>query len=199
MAVRIRVYPQHGGLGMNRFGMNGGMGGAVSASTYYNSKLTTQRQVSSLQLGYERALANERIERARLEERSKNPYLQGGFAGAMGGVPLGLGMGLPLGGQQFGGLPMGGFPMGGQQFGGLPMGGIPMGGIPQGFAGSGQSNVTNQSSTGGNQTVTNSNVSNVSHSLQQPPFQNGWGWGGGGYPGGFGSGGLLSGLLGRLI
>lgn len=196
MAIRIRVYPQYGGLGMNRFGMNGlGMqGGAVSAATYYNSKLTTQRQVSSLQLGYERALANERIERARLEERSKNPYMMGGVAGAMGGIPLGMGM--PLGGMPLG-LPMG-LPMGGLPMGGLPMGGLPMGGIPQGFAGHGQSNVTNQTSTGGaNQTVTNSNVNNVSHSLQQPPFQSGWGWGGG-MPG-YGSGGLLSGLLGRLI
>src|SRR5689334_5526191 len=84
MAIRIRVYPQYGGLGAM-----GGLGynrmGAVSASTYYNSKLQTQRQVSSLQLGYERALANERIERARLEERMKNPYAlygagMGGFA-----------------------------------------------------------------------------------------------------------------------
>ncbi len=82
MAVRIRVYPQYGGLGMNGLGMNGG---AVSAATYYNSKLTTQKQVSSLQLGYERALANERIERARLEERMKNPYaVMGGFGGQLG-------------------------------------------------------------------------------------------------------------------
>jgi hypothetical protein len=85
MAVRIRVYPQYGGLGMNGLGMNR-MGGAVSAATYYNSKLTTQKQVSSLQLGYERALANERIERARLEERMKNPYaVMGGFGAQMGG------------------------------------------------------------------------------------------------------------------
>ena len=68
MAVRIRVYPQYGGLGMNGLGMN--RGGAVSAATYYNSKLTTQKQVSSLQLGYERALANERIERARLYDQA---------------------------------------------------------------------------------------------------------------------------------
>ncbi len=200
MAVRIRLYPQNG-MGMNGLGMNGG---AVSAATYYNSKLTTQKQVSSLQLGYERALANERIERARLEERMKNPYAMGGVAGAYGGIPLGgmpLGVGLgglPLGGMPLGGVPLGGVPMGGLPMGGLPMGGLPMGGIPAGFAGSGQSNSTNQVSTGGaTQTVTNSNVNNVSHSLQQPPFQTGWGWGGG-YPG-FGSGGLLSGLLGRLI
>lgn len=91
MAVRIRVYPQYGGLGMNGLGMNGlGMnrGGAVSAATYYNSKLQTQKQVSSLQLGYERALANERIERARLEERMKNPYAMYG-AGATGGLGFG--------------------------------------------------------------------------------------------------------------
>lgn len=83
MAVRIRVYPQtgfggFGGLGMNRYG------GAVSAQTYYNSRLQTQQQVSNLQLGYERALANERIERARLEERMKNPYAMVG-AGLVGG------------------------------------------------------------------------------------------------------------------
>ena len=83
MAVRIRVYPQYGGmyggLGLNR------MGGAVSASTYYNSRLQTQKQVSSLQLGYERALANERIERARMEERLKNPYaLYGAGVGGLG-------------------------------------------------------------------------------------------------------------------
>ena len=184
MAVRIRVYPQYGGLGMNGLGMNGQ--GAVSAATYYNSKLTTQKQVSSLQLGYERALANERIERARLEERAKNPYMTAGLAGAYGGIPLG---------GQFGGLPLGGLPLG-TQFGGVPLGGqLPMGGIPAGFAGSGQSNVTNQVSTGGAaQTVTNSNVNNVSHSIQQPPFAGGWG-----YPPQFGGGGLLSGLLGRLI
>lgn len=85
MAVRIRVYPQTGA-----FGAMGGMGygGAVSAQTYYNSRLTTQKQVSNLQLGYERALADERIERARLEERLKNPYAMMG-AGLMGGyTPL---------------------------------------------------------------------------------------------------------------
>ena len=188
MAVRIRVYPQYGGLGMNGLGM-GMNGGAVSAATYFNSKLNTQKQVSSLQLGYERALANEKIERVRLEERLKNPYALGasglGFglgAAGLGGIPMGLplGAGVPVG------LPMGG----------LPMGGLPMGGIPAGFAGSGQSNVTNQTSTGGSQTVTNSNVNNVSHQVH-PMVQGGWGWGGG-YPR-FGGGGFLSGLLGALI
>jgi hypothetical protein len=82
MAVRIRVYPQTGAFG--GMGMMGGYGGAVSAQTYYNSKLQTQKQVSTLQLGYERALANERIERARLEERMKNPYALAG-AGMVGG------------------------------------------------------------------------------------------------------------------
>lgn len=191
MAIRIRLYPQ-GGLGMNRFGMNGG---AVSLATHYNSKLTTQRQVSSLQLGYERALANERIERARLEERMKNPYALGGFGGvgaAFGGVP----MGVPFGGVPLG-VPFGGMPGMGVPGMGVP-GGLPLGGIPAGFAGHGQSNVTNQTSTGGaNQTVTNSNVNNVSHSIQQPPLAGGWG-GWGGYPR-FGNGGFLSGLLGAIV
>lgn len=85
MAVRIRVYPQTGMMGgMGGFGMNR-FGGAVSAQTYFNSKLTSQKQVSNLQLGYERALAEQRIENARLEERMKNPYaMMGGFNGGFG-------------------------------------------------------------------------------------------------------------------
>lgn len=86
MAVRIRVYPQYGGLGMNGLGMNR-MGGAVSASTYFNSKLQTQKQISNLQLGYERALWNERLEKVRLEERLKNPYAMMGAG--MGGYGMG--------------------------------------------------------------------------------------------------------------
>lgn len=92
MAIRIRVYPQNrfgmmGGIG--GFGMNG-MGGAVSASTYFNNKLQTQRQVSNLQLGYERALWNERLEKVRLEERLKNPYAvaQMNPYGSMYGMPM---------------------------------------------------------------------------------------------------------------
>lgn len=185
MAVRIRVYPQTGAMG--GLGMNG-YGGAVSANTYYNSKLQSQKQVSNLQLGYERALADERIERVRLEERLKNPYLQNTAAlGAFGGLPLGLGMGgMPLGA----GIPMGGIPIG------MPMATqLPMGGVPAGFGG-GQSNVTNQVSTGGAaQTVTNSNVNNVSHSMRPIVQPGGWG----GYPTQFGGGGFLSGLLGALI
>ncbi|MCW2959949.1 MAG: hypothetical protein JWM90_336, partial [Thermoleophilia bacterium] len=69
MAVKIRVYPTYAN-GMN--GMN--QGGAVSASTFYNTKLQSQQQVSSLQLQYERALSNEKIEKVRLEERLKAPY-----------------------------------------------------------------------------------------------------------------------------
>lgn len=85
MSIRIRVYPQtgmYGGIGAM------GYGGAVSAQQYYSSKLQTQKQVSSLQLGYERALANERIERARLEERMKNPYALMGAGLTTGYTPL---------------------------------------------------------------------------------------------------------------
>ena len=91
MAIRIRVYPQgmgYGGLGGMGMGMYG-RSGAVSASTYFNSRLQTQKQVSSLQLGYERALANERIERARLEERMRNPYAMVGAG--IGVSPYGMG------------------------------------------------------------------------------------------------------------
>lgn len=86
MAVRIRVYPQYGGLGMNGLGMN-----RVSATALYSTKLAAQKQISNLQLGYERALWSERLEKVRLEERLKNPYAlmgAGQFAGGLGGYGL---------------------------------------------------------------------------------------------------------------
>ncbi len=85
MSIRIRVYPNtgmyggYGGLGVNRYG------GAVSAASYYNSKLASTKQIATLQLGYERALADERVERARLEERLKNPYAALGTSGMLTG------------------------------------------------------------------------------------------------------------------
>jgi hypothetical protein len=87
MAIRIRVYPS----GMGAYGALGGVnryGGAVSAATYYNSKLASTKQVANLQLGYERALADERVERARLEERLKNPYAMLGGVGLTGYSPV---------------------------------------------------------------------------------------------------------------
>lgn len=118
MSIRIRVYPQTGA-----FGAYGGLGGynrmgAVSAQTYFANRLQTQRQVSSLQLGYERALAEARIENARLEERMKNPYALAATTGLGYGMPgvgaynpyassmLGTSM---LGGSMFGGFGLGGF------------------------------------------------------------------------------------------
>jgi hypothetical protein len=188
MSVRIRVYPQYGGLGMNGLGMNGG--GAVSAQTYFNNRLQSQKQISNLQLGYERALWTERLDKVRLEERLKNPYLgvQSAGYGAFGGMPIAAGLG-GIGG--FGaGVPMG-----------VPMGGVPMGvgyggGIPGGFGGAGgagQTNVTNQSSTGGNQSVSNVNTFSSANTMTAPPYGGGWG-----QPA-FGGGGFLSGLLGALI
>lgn len=100
MAIRIRVYPQNGMYGA--MGMNNGLrtGGAVSAATYFNSRLQTQKQVSSLQLGYERALANERIEKVRLEERLKNPYAQLGGVSPYGAMMPQYGGMMP----QYGGM-----------------------------------------------------------------------------------------------
>jgi hypothetical protein len=197
MSIRIRVYPQGmnagmygaGGLGMNRFG------GAVSAQTFYSTQLNSQKRLSSLQLGYERALWNERLDKVRLEERLKNPYAMGGYGaagvGAYGGVP---GYGSPFGGVPIGGVPIGGVPIGGMPYGGMPYGGLPMGGVPSAFGGSGQTNVTNQSANGAaHQSVSNTNTYNVM-STQSP-----WGQQGGFPFGGFGGGGLLSGLLGAFI
>jgi hypothetical protein len=178
MAVRIRVYPSY--ANPNTLGMRGGL---VSTSTLYNQKLQSMQQVSNLRLGYERALWNERLEKVRLEERLKNPYLalQTGFGG-VGSLPLGLGLAGGLGGL----AGIGGF--GGM----LPQTGM----IPAAF-GSGQTNITNQTSTGGaSQSVTNSNVHNVRHAVTP---HHGWGSPFGGFGFGGGSGGFLSGLLGALI
>lgn len=112
MAIRIRVYPSNGlGAygGVNRFG------GAVSAQTFYNQKLSAQRQISNLQLQYERALWSQKLDTVRLEERLKNPYAMYGagmvqpygvnpYAGALGGSMLG-----GMGGSFFGGLGLGRF------------------------------------------------------------------------------------------
>lgn len=111
MSIRIRVYP-NGGAGaygaMGAYGGVNGYGGAVSAQTFFNQKLNAQRQVSQLQLTYERALWGERLERTRLEERMKNPYAAMQTAGlgayglaapALGVAGLGVpGMGLGYGG-----------------------------------------------------------------------------------------------------
>ena len=185
MSVRIRVYPQLGGYGVNGLGL-GAQGGAVTASTYFNSRLQAQRQVSTLQLGYERALAEQKIENARLEERMKNPYATGAIGGygmaGIGGLGAlgGLGTLGTLG--ALGGL--GGMNAMGST---LPM--------LASMGGAGQVNVTNQSSTGGNQSVTNSNVHTASSDFRTPPWHMGPGMG----FAPFGGGGLLSGLLGALI
>ncbi|MCW2926454.1 MAG: hypothetical protein JWM86_422 [Thermoleophilia bacterium] len=127
MAVRIRVYPQYGGLGMNGLGMNR-MGGAVSASTYFNTKLQTQKQISNLQLGYERALWNERLEKVRLEERLKNPYAlaqQGGLGVAGYGGYGGYGLPVQAGYNPYAASLMGSSMLGGSGFfGSLGLGGM---------------------------------------------------------------------------
>ncbi len=176
MAIRIRVYPA--GMSAGAYGVNG-YGGAVSAQTYYNSKLASTKQVATLQLGYERALADERVERARLEERLKNPYLQTSALGAYGGLGT---LGILAALSSMGGL---------NGLSGLGALGTTSA-FPLLASGGGQTNITNQTSTGsGNQTVTNSNVNNVATTMQQPMYSP--------YATGFGGGGLISGLLGALI
>jgi hypothetical protein len=92
MSIRIRVYPQYGGLntmgGLGGFGMN--RMGAVSAATYYQNKLQSQQQISNLQLGYERALWQERLQKVQLEERLKNPYavMSAGYGAGYGSLPM---------------------------------------------------------------------------------------------------------------
>jgi hypothetical protein len=184
MTVRIRVYPAGG--------VAGGYGaqGAVSAQTYFNNKLQSQQQVSNLQLTYERALWGERLEKTKLEEQLKNPYLamNSGF-GAYGATAGLAGLGGVAGLAGLGGLGGVGVPGMGM---GLGMGSSVgnMGGIPAGFGGggAGQTNATNQTSTGAStQTVSNVNTNNQSMQ-QMPPY--GYGGVGGAYYGG----GLISNL-----
>ncbi|MCW2960037.1 MAG: hypothetical protein JWM90_424 [Thermoleophilia bacterium] len=116
MAIRIRVYPQNGLGGLGGYNR---MGGAVSASTFYNQKLSAQKQVSNLQIQYERALANEKIERVRLEERIRmNPYAMMG--NAFGGMPMQQAAYNPYAGSLMGTSMLGG--LGQSMFGGMGMG-----------------------------------------------------------------------------
>ena len=196
MAIRIRVYPQNGGLG-GAYGYN-------SQAQVLNERLKSARQTSALQLQYERALANERIKATQLQTAMQ--YSAG--AGYGSAVPLAAGYGA-LGAGMLGGIPIGG------AYGGVPAGygGVPLGygsgmlgQVPGMFAGSGQTNVTNQTSAGAaTQTVSNNNAYSNYSMVQAPPFGAGFPFasGGMGYgygnTGGFGSGGLISGLLGALI
>ena len=186
MAVRIRVYPQ-GTAGVNGFGNN-----LQSMQALYNSKLQAQKQISSLQLGYERQLANERIKNATMEVRLQNPYMGAAALGTAGMLGLGT---AALGSPLVAGMPVTG----------MPVTGMPISqGMPGIIGGSGQTNITNQTSTGGTpQNVVNNNVKNVTST----PIMGGFGgfgvpamqgWGVPAYSQ-FGGGGFLSSLLGALV
>ena len=176
MSVRIRVYPAGQTAGMYGQGV-----GAVSAQTYYTSKLQNQQQVSNLQLQYERALWGERLEKTKLEEQLKNPYLALNATAGLTGLG---GLGGLAGLSGLAGL------------GGLGAGGLTglQGGLPLGYGGgaAGQSNATNQTSTGAaTQTVSNVNTNN--QSMQQVPQ-----YGYGGVYGGYAGQGLFS-QIGRAL
>lgn len=182
MSVRIRVYPQNG------LGAGGLYGNAQTQVRLSQQALQNQRQMSNLQLNYERALWEEKLKFAQLQAQA-----QYGAFGGLGGIPIAAGMGLT----GIGGAIPAGF---GQVAGfGLNAGlGLnPLAArLPIVPGGSGQTNVTNQTSTGGNQSVSNTNNYQVSSSITNPypptgMFGGGWGWGGGG--------GFLSSLLGALI
>jgi hypothetical protein len=162
MAVRIRVYPQYGGYGMNPmyggFGRVGAYGahGPWTENQVLKTKVRHQRQTSSLRLQYERALWQQRLQMAQLEAAAR----YGGLGGVVSPLALGMGAHPSLVGANA--ALLGANPL---MLGGL--GGYGMGGR-------GQMNLTNQVSLGaGTQHVSNSNVSNHRH---YDVHSGGWGW-----------------------
>jgi hypothetical protein len=151
MSIHIRVYPQNGlygsrlgGLGYGSAYGYGGYNGLAVQNRLNQQALQNERRVSSLQLGYERQLWEQRLQMAEMQAQVQyggagttgvvyNPYAQYGTVGVPTGVvnPLiGAGYACPPGYAGYG----------------SPIGG------------SGQTNVTNQTATGGaTQSVANSN------------------------------------------
>lgn len=163
MAVRIRVYPQYGGYGMygnGGYGRFGGMYGygQVAQNRLLKAQVSNQRKTSALQLQYERALWQQRLQMAELQSAAR----YGGYGGVMSPYALAYGASPAL---------IGTGALMNPYSGGLGMLGM----------GAGQANITNQVSLGaGAQSVSNSNVSNRTHRMVSP-MMSGWG----GYPGGW--------------
>ncbi len=121
MAVRIRVYPQYGGLG-GYGGMYGGMYGPYGQyavqTRLTKQQLANERQTNALRLAYERQLWSERLKMTELQAQVKYSGLGGvqyGGINALGGLSgsmLGLGaLGynpFTTGSSFFGGLGLGG-------------------------------------------------------------------------------------------
>lgn len=162
MSVRIRVYPQYGGVGgYGAYGM-GGYGaygyGARAENEVLKAKVRNQRQTSALQLQYERALWQQRMQMAQLQAATQ----YGGYGGLMSPLALNYGASPTI--------------LGANALMASPFGGMGMLGM-----GRGQANITNQVSLGaGSQQVTNSNVSNQTHRMVNP-----WSMGWGGMTGGW--------------
>lgn len=187
MAIRIRVHPNGG------FGGTGGYGGYGFGNNLQaaNIRLQNEKQKGNLRLNYERALFQERLQRAQLEAALQ---FGGGVVpnGMMGGLgTLNPGVGVPPG---FGVVPGAGYGFGAGGLGGF---GGAFGGFGAGILGAlglgGQNNITNQTASGSaNQSATNSNA--------YRDVGNTYVMGGGGFAqqGLFGQGGWLGGLLGWL-
>lgn len=183
MAIRIRVHPN----GMGAGGLGGyGYGNNLQTA---NLRLQNEKQKGNLKLNYERALWQERLQRAQLEAQ-----LQYGTGvqplGAYGMNGLGVQPGLPGG---FGVVPGAGYPGAGMGLGGFGLG---MGGFGAGMLGAlglgGQSNVNNQTGTATNGTLNQSVANTNSFHDSGNMYVMG---GGGGLFGGGGQGGWLGGLL----
>lgn len=124
MAVRIRVYPQYGGLGgysgmYGSYGMYGPYGQYGVQTRLTKQQLANERKTNSLRLAYERQLWSERLKMAELQAQVRY--------GGLGGVQYG-GLGL-LGGASgsllgLGALGYNPFSTGSNFFGSLGLGGM---------------------------------------------------------------------------
>lgn len=122
------------------------------------AQVSHQRKTAALQIQYERALWQQRLQMAELQSAAR----YGGYGGVMSPYALSYGASPTL---------VGAGALMNPYSGGFGMGMLGMG--------AGQSNITNQVSLGaGSQSVANSNVSNRRHVA---PMMTGWG----GYPGGW--------------
>ena len=132
MAVRIRVYPQNGGIG--GYGALGAAGvgvGAYGAVPLLQNQLTNEKKTNALRLEYERALWGERMKTVQLQTAMQYAGQAGygaapaAYGGAYGGYPQMAPMAALNGAWGGAGLGMGGLGMGGFGMGGL--GGLGMG------------------------------------------------------------------------
>jgi hypothetical protein len=99
MAIHIRVYPQYGAAGLGGYGSSygayglGGYNALAVQNRLSQQQLQNERRVSSLQLGYERQLWEQRLQMVQLQAQaqaaSRGVIYPGSYPYGVGGVATG--------------------------------------------------------------------------------------------------------------